>query len=112
MSSLLKPYPDTGNLTQQQKHYNFKLSSTRMIVENANARLKNKWRRLKLIDCKTIERAKDIIMACLVLHNFLLCHDTLLTRCSPTLHVFNPEIVFTSAEHKRDYIASYLMNEN
>ena len=73
---LLTPYVDTGKLTAAEKHYNYKLSSTRMIIENANARLKNKWRRLKKIYTQTIKRAEDIIVACIVLHNFVLTYDS------------------------------------
>lgn len=107
-TSLLKPYPDTGNLSVKKKIYNATLSSTRMIVENANGRLKNKWRRLKLIHTETVNRAKDIIKACLVLHNFTLLKDSNLSSTTND-NEFNPPLVFTSGNMKRDYIANYLM---
>lgn len=103
---LMRPYHDTGHLTNTQKTFNFKLSSTRMIVENANGRLKGKWRRLKHIETKTIDKAKSIIIACLVLHNFILRYDSNLTIPIENHNFVTP--VFASAEDKRDFIASYL----
>ena len=102
---LLTPYADNGKLTAPQKNFNYRLSSTRMIVENANARLKNKWRRLKKIYTTTIERAKEITIACLVLHNFLLKYDA--EHCySDFQHRDIPS--FTTAEEKRSFITEYL----
>ena len=41
---LMKPFPNTGNLTRQQQHFNYQQSRTRMVVENAFGRLKGRWR--------------------------------------------------------------------
>lgn len=54
------------------KKYNKTLSSARLVVENANSLLKNKWRRLKKIDVMSNEKARLIICACIILHNFVL----------------------------------------
>ena len=66
---LMTPYRDTGNLTREQKNYNYVHSATRTIIERAFALLKGRFRRLQYIDCRTIEKADDIVLACCVLHN-------------------------------------------
>lgn len=47
-----------------------------MVIENAIGRLKGKLRRLKDIQCRSIERIKLIIRSCIILHNFMLAHDS------------------------------------
>ena len=37
---LMKPFAETENITRQQKHYNYRQSRARMVVENAFGRLK------------------------------------------------------------------------
>ena len=103
---LLTPFPDTGNLTAAQKHFNFQHSSTRMIVENANARLKNKWRRLKFITTHSTTRACDIIRSCVVLHNFLLRHDSTLCYSDEPYMFDMPSL--DSANDKRHHIITVL----
>ncbi len=36
---LMKPFADTENMTRQQKHFNYRQSRARMVVENAFGRL-------------------------------------------------------------------------
>ena len=57
--NLLKPYADRADNSATIRRYNKKLSATRVIVENANARLKNKWRRLKKLNVLSAERELD-----------------------------------------------------
>ena len=78
----MKPFPDTPRNPRQVRHFNYVLSATRCIVENANARLKNKWRRLKFIRTSSVERARLIIRACIILHNFGIRHDTAIDRAA------------------------------
>ncbi|XP_072182205.1 uncharacterized protein [Diadema setosum] len=66
---LMKAYPNTGRLTPNQENFNFRLSSARMVVENAFGRLKGRWRRLlKRNDCDTAF-ASEVAAVCCVLHN-------------------------------------------
>ena len=67
---LMKPYPDTGSLTRQQQHYNYRQSRARMVVENAFGRLKGRWRcLLKCMDYYNIQYTTDAVVACVILHN-------------------------------------------
>ena len=47
---LMTPFKDFGNLSRNQKRYNFLHSSTRMMIEHALGALKEKFRRLKFLD--------------------------------------------------------------
>ena len=66
---LMKAFPDNGRLTQQQKTFNFRLSSARVVVEHAYGRLKGRWRcLLKRLDI-SVEDVPIVVAACCVLHN-------------------------------------------
>ena len=67
---LQKAYPETGTLTHKQRHFNYRQSRARMVVENAFGRLKGRWRCLmKRMDYYKIKHATDVIASCIVLHN-------------------------------------------
>lgn len=104
---LITPYKDTGKLTAEQEHFNDKLTSTLEVVEGACRRLKTRWPRLTVIHCKNKKRAQSIIVTCLILHNFLLKHDSDLPSSS-TDYEFDSGLEFDSADHKRVYITNYL----
>ena len=105
-TSLLKPYPDRSDNSARVKTYNKKLSSTRVVVENANVRLKNKWRRLKKVNVLTSEKARLIVRACIVLHNYVLKHDTVV---QPTCDSVEYRIQnYDDATSKRDAISRFL----
>ena len=71
---LMRPYPRTNNrqtLPEDQKLFNYRLSRTRRIVENAFGILAQRWRifnrRINLLP-KNVNR---VVKACVVLHNYL-----------------------------------------
>ncbi|XP_070551692.1 uncharacterized protein [Ptychodera flava] len=69
LPNLMKPFYDSGRLTSQQNQFNKRLSSARMVIENAFGRLKGRWRcLLKRNDCK-LDIMPTVISACCVLHN-------------------------------------------
>ena len=76
-NSLLTPFKENGNLTQQQRTYNFKHSSTRMKIEHTFGVLKGRWRRLKHIDIISLQSVLDIIVVACILHNVCLVHEDL-----------------------------------
>jgi len=69
---LLTPYKDYGNLTPAKKYYNYKLSALRVCIEQAFGLLKGKFQILQCINGRDMTQIKFIIMACVVLHNFII----------------------------------------
>ena len=65
----MKPYTLTGVLTEAQKNYNYKLSSLRVIVEQAFGMLKGRWRCLQDTLNEDVSRIPTTIITCCVLHN-------------------------------------------
>lgn len=106
-TNLLKPYPDRAGNSARVKNYNKILSATRVVVENANARLKNKWRRLKKLNVLSMSRARLIIRCCIILHNFVLVHD------SPAEEVIQPHehhlLWYNNPTSKREALSRFLM---
>ncbi|XP_062302094.1 uncharacterized protein LOC134006997 [Osmerus eperlanus] len=71
---LVKPFPDTCQLTAEQKIYNKKICSARVVVENAFGRLKGRWRCLmKRNDCD-VKLVKSMALTCCALHNLCESH--------------------------------------
>ncbi|XP_059391526.1 uncharacterized protein LOC132124489 [Carassius carassius] len=66
---LMKGFPNHQNLTLNQSHLNFCLSSARMVVGNAFGRLKGHWRCLLKRNDVDINIVSDIVVACCILHN-------------------------------------------
>ena len=72
---LMKGYPDTGNLTEDQRYFNQRLSSARMTVKCAFGRLKVRWRCLaKRLDVD-IALVPTVIVTCCTLHNICEKHN-------------------------------------
>ncbi|KAK6493735.1 protein ANTAGONIST OF LIKE HETEROCHROMATIN PROTEIN 1-like, partial [Huso huso] len=66
---LMKPFSDTGRLSEQQRQYNYRVSRARSVVENAFGRLKGRWRcLLKRNDCD-VNLVKRMVLTCCMLHN-------------------------------------------
>ena len=65
----LTPFRDTGHLTRTQKRYNSLFSSTRRLIENAFALLKQRFRQLLLLEFHSIDKMSKFILSVCVLHN-------------------------------------------
>ncbi|XP_011700942.1 PREDICTED: putative nuclease HARBI1 [Wasmannia auropunctata] len=75
LKQLLVPYKDNGHLTRNQKIFNQKLSSCRVIIENAFGCLKQRFRQLYHFKLRDIPRMVRVIHACCVLHNMANVQD-------------------------------------
>eukprot|EP00118_Oscarella_pearsei_P022072 m.251670 g.251670 ORF g.251670 m.251670 type:complete len:303 (+) comp40338_c0_seq3:519-1427(+) len=69
LSWLMKPFPRFGDLSDEKKNFNYRLSSARIVVENTFGRLKSRWRRLKKALDVNIDNVPHIVAACCVLNN-------------------------------------------
>ena len=67
--TLLTPFRDTGRLTSKQKNYNYKLSATRVVIENAFGILKQRIRQLLMLEFNKVDKITKFITCCCVLHN-------------------------------------------
>ena len=72
----MKPFSDTG-LTSRQRKFNYQLSRSRVVVENAFGRLKGRWRFLMKCNDNDIKYVPNIVTACCVLHNLCEMHGDL-----------------------------------
>ncbi|XP_033985671.1 protein ANTAGONIST OF LIKE HETEROCHROMATIN PROTEIN 1-like [Trematomus bernacchii] len=71
---LIKPFADTGRLTEEHVTYNKKICRVRVVVENAFGRLKGRWRCLmKRNDCD-VKLVKSMVLTCCALHNLCESH--------------------------------------
>lgn len=65
--------PFNGALNNNARIYNFKHSSSRMVVERAFGKLKNSWRILHSKQCNAnVQLLPHIISVCCMLHNMVL----------------------------------------
>lgn len=65
----MKPFAHNTVLSPQQKTFNYTLSRSRIVVENAFGRLKARWRRLTKRNDMDIIHVPHIVTACCILHN-------------------------------------------
>lgn len=110
---LLTPYRDNGHLSAKQKLYNIKLSSKRVVVEQAIGLLKNRFRRLCYSDVASPEFVGKMIMAACILHNICLA-DTADNSDFGMVEVGDDEtcnipmpVRYDLANRKRDAIAQF-----
>ena len=71
---LMKPFSGDSSLTPQQKHFNYRLSRARIVVENAFGRLKARWRRLLKRNDMITDHIPNVITAACILHNICEIH--------------------------------------
>ena len=69
---LMKPYPENRRLKEEQNYFNFRLSSSRMVIESM---LKQRWRCRGKCLGEIVPNAVLTIGTCRVLHNFCLMFD-------------------------------------
>ncbi|CAN7949215.1 unnamed protein product, partial [Ixodes pacificus] len=74
---LMRPYPGRGSEPDQEEYlkmatFNYRLSRARRLIENAFGIMASRWRILRRAFRASEETTKNIVKACVALHNFLL----------------------------------------
>ncbi|KAL3183314.1 hypothetical protein MRX96_000290 [Rhipicephalus microplus] len=82
---LLTPFKNYGHMTQEKSRFNYRLSSTRVVIEIALALLKQRFGQLRYIEFTKVEKITQFIIACCVLNDICLdsgdtCVEDLLTE--------------------------------
>ena len=117
---LMKPFANTGILTREQQHFNYRLSRARMVVENAFGRLKARWRRLQKRNDMSIEHIPCIISACCILHNVCEIHEETFNETwledvnntqQPQVAVQQPVARGSAPQRTRNALMQYLCSE-
>ncbi|XP_043469299.1 putative nuclease HARBI1 [Leptopilina heterotoma] len=103
LKHLLVPYKDRGHMTRAQVKFNQKLSSCRVVVENAFGSLKQRFRQLYYMKLKNIVRLIEIIVACCVLHNLANAND---------LQLFEPPINDEDPDDEVQIVPNANVDEN
>ncbi|KAJ8910340.1 hypothetical protein NQ315_004539 [Exocentrus adspersus] len=75
LNRLMVPFRDNGHLNDIQRNYNTIHSKIRVVIEQAFALLKGRFRRLKLLETRRLDHIPLIILACCILHNICLEND-------------------------------------
>ena len=107
--SLLVPFRNIGNLTPQQRLYNQLLSRCRARIEHAFGKAFGQWRRMKFLHCVNLDIAVDHIMACFVLHNFMILHgEVMLVSIIFRILFLEEKIETRGAHHSRNPVYNIL----
>ncbi|KAK3911041.1 Protein ANTAGONIST OF LIKE HETEROCHROMATIN PROTEIN 1, partial [Frankliniella fusca] len=88
MDCVMVPLRNVGNLTEEQRLYNYSLCKSRCRVEHAFGKAFGQWRRMKMLHTANLDIAVDHIVSCFVLHNFMILNGEKLldlTENDPTL---------------------------
>ena len=69
---MIPPFKNTGRLRHKHRRFNKRHSSTRMGVERSYGMLKGRFKTLKWLNYGTMELNCKVIVACCILHNYIM----------------------------------------
>lgn len=76
-SKLLVGFKNIGPLTDRQKNFNKKLSQNRVLIENAFAYLKGRFRRLKFMETVRLDLIVLLVVSACIMHNICILQGDL-----------------------------------
>lgn len=80
--NLMRPYAGS-NLERQKNVFNYRLSRARRVIENSFGILTARWRILLTTIELEPQNCEKIVLACIVLHNFIMLNDHQRWYCPP-----------------------------
>ncbi|XP_050066314.1 uncharacterized protein LOC126555436 [Aphis gossypii] len=108
---LLTPYKDNGHLSLKEKNFNRKLSSSRVLIEQAFGKLICRFRKLKHMDIYKKDFCGKVITATCCLHNICITNNDDIEVANS----FQPDIIqemrdeeTTAGSTKRNFICDSL----
>ncbi|XP_055914549.1 uncharacterized protein LOC129947843 [Eupeodes corollae] len=115
---IVPPFKDYGQLSDQQKAFNFIHSSTRMVIENAFGLLKGRFRRInKFTEQRNLNSVKRIVVSACILHNLCIINaDTIVLDQEATpeeRHLEqNSNLENSASRNRREALFSYRCQQN
>ena len=111
----MKPFADTSSLSPQQKHFNYRLSRARTVVEIVFRRLKARWRWLVNRNDMHTEHIPTVVSACCIVHNLCEVHgesfnDVWLLEESEYEQPTAPSLPSTSSPRNADDVRNALVD--
>lgn len=108
-TKLMVPYKDNGHLSNIQKNYNTKHSKSRVIIEQAFALLKGRFRRLKLLEAVRLDLVPLIIISTCIFHNICLLYDDIPEDVDVDAEIdeerlMNPEHIYIAEDNHNEAI--------
>lgn len=77
-TNLMVGFKNNGQLTRRQQNFNIVLNKARVSIENAFAKLKGRFRRLKFMETVRLDLVAQIIVSACILHNVCIMENDLL----------------------------------
>lgn len=71
---MVTPFRDNGRLNAQQRRLNQRLSSARQVVERVFGHLKGRFRRLRKLSVRKLDRIVRLLISGCILHNLCILH--------------------------------------
>ncbi|XP_015514238.1 putative nuclease HARBI1 isoform X1 [Neodiprion lecontei] len=99
--NLMTPIRDYGNLTDEQREYNRRFCSTRVLIENAFGLLKQRFRQLIRTDMWGVLKTSKFILSCCVMHNLCIERNDFLDGIEHYMAEPEPEAEFIINDEAR-----------
>ncbi|XP_050339968.1 uncharacterized protein LOC126766145 [Bactrocera neohumeralis] len=93
---LIALFRDNGHHSREEKQFNYYMSSTRVFIEQTFGIFRAKFKILNHIDMRNIEDISTVILACAILHNFILRSNPVHSEDN---HTSMPENLENSNDH-------------
>ncbi|KAJ8911774.1 hypothetical protein NQ315_008827 [Exocentrus adspersus] len=109
---LLVPFRDYRNLNAAQENFNYKLSASRVLIENTFGILKSRFRQLTQLEFHEVDKITKFIISCCVLHNVCIDFEDFVTA-DLVAHVNHaPEIEMEVAARRLGLLWDYYVVSN